>query len=169
MTDKEFHRDAFILGAVIIIALLIWMWLNNAQAVAGQSVAATTPTTAQQSPQYVFDIPGSVSNYGPVTFPSAVYNYPALANPLQIINPGSGNPVSSLTPANCSCGCDGSGGTTTYVLQPPDFSSVYNQLAQSVSSTAQALLNAEYNSLGYSEGVFVSNATPTPFAGGTFG
>lgn len=165
MTDKEFHRDAFIVCAIIIIALLLWYWLTNSSP-AAQAAAATPPSPISQAPSYTFNVPGSVSNYGPVVFPSSVYNYPALNSPTSV-TPGN-VPIASAVAANCSCGCDGSGGTTTYVLQPPDFSSVFNQLLTSAADTAQALINAEYASLGYSEGVFVANATPTAFSGGEF-
>lgn len=165
MTDKAYHRDALVIGGVVVVALLLWFFVNRGQT---QASANTPPNPVTQSPMYVFNIPGQVSNWGPVNFPANVYEFPAISNPQgTITEPGA--PILAPISSNCLCGCNGSGGQTSYIIPTPDFSGVINTLLQQGADLANNLLSAEYSSLGYSLGTFVSNATPTIFEGGNFG
>lgn len=153
MTDKEFHRNVFIVVAVIIIALLLWLWTRSTALAATQGAS---PSSYVPAGSPVFVINGQPFTGGPVNFPASIFNFPANTAPGQ------------LNGGNCSCGCNGNGGTT-YDFTIPGYSDFMNTLIAQASAANSAATEAYINSLGYNGGIFVSNATPTPFAGGTFG
>lgn len=151
--DKAYTKNALIVGAVVLVAILLWFYTRGQQQAAAGQVATTPIPTG--GPTFV--IPGVTNNYGPVNFPPSSFNLPA------------STALGSLQSGNCSCGCSGTGGNTTVNFQIPGINDLLSQLAASVGAADNYLVNQSLSGLGYAEGVFVTDATPTPLAGGTFG
>lgn len=150
MTDKQFNRNAIIVGVVVIIGLLLWF--ASSKTVAGEAAAAPGVTPA-----------------GSPTFGLQGYNTPGLGPfnfPVSVINLKPEQPPGSLNSGNCSCGCDGSGGNTTVNFQLPGIQGLIDQLAANNNAAMNASYQASLASMGSPEGVFVSNGSPTIFSGG---
>lgn len=155
MTKTQEHK--LIIWALLAIAVAIIIWLlmqekgSTVTPVASNPLLSSTPVAPG-----VAQIPGgNTVNYGQTTFPAATYN---------IGTPASPNAASN---GNCSCGCDGTGGgNVTYSFGAYNAAETTSfDALQYASDAVNALsMQAILNTFGYSEGVAVSNATPTPWA-----
>ncbi len=150
MTEKEFHRNALIVGVVVLIGLLLWFWAHSQAQAADQTLPAETVTPAGTPG---FGVQGySSPGLGPFNFP------------VSVIQP-TNNPPGTLNAGNCMCGCDGNG-VTIVNNNVPGLQDMLDNLAATAQAAQQAALSSLYSSMGAPEAVFVSNANTTTFSGG---
>lgn len=156
MTKTQEHK--IIIWALLAVAVAIIIWLLMHEQSAAPATTSSNPLTGStpQAPG-VAQIPGgNTINYGvPAT---------GLPNTYSV-----GTPPAAIAASNgdCSCGCDGSdSGSITYNFGGYNAAETNTfDALQYTSDAVQALsLQGILNSLGYNEGVAVSNATPTPWA-----
>ena len=155
MTKTQEHK--LIVWALLAVAVIIILWLlfqGKAGAVqTSPADTASTPTTYTLPP---LSIPGN----------SYVINAPASGLP-NIYEIGTPPPAIAATNGDCSCGCGSNGdGSVTYSFGAFNTAetNIFDQLQTTADAADQASMTAILQGFGYNEGVFVGNATPTPWA-----